>query len=102
MDLVVVDGPNLFNSIVTALSSNADEKTLRAYFACWFDVDRLVLATIGAMEDPQLGVVIFHSRKPIGKKSCRLEPQDADAFWGRQGTNPNTSCILVDIPGGQQ
>lgn len=98
MDLVVVDGPNVFNSVAAKLAGISDDLTLRSYLLDWLDLDRLVLATIGVDADPELGVVIFHSRKGLGRGPSRI---DADRFWGRQGANRNSSCMLVDIPGHQ-
>jgi hypothetical protein len=99
MDLVVVDGPNVFNCVASKLTGGPTEGSLRSYLADWFDLDRFVLATIGVDADPALGVVIFHSRKPLGRDKYRFD--DSDEFWGRQGANPNSSCVLVDFPGSQ-
>jgi uncharacterized LabA/DUF88 family protein len=67
----------------------------------WFDVDRLVRATLNTeASDPKLGTVIFHSLKALGRDAFRIS--DASGFWGRQGANPNTSCIVIDIPGEQR
>lgn len=101
MDLIVVDGPNLFNTVGQRLQADGSKEQLVTYLCKWFDLDRLILATVEASENPDLGIVIFHSRRPLGAASYRLEQQMQDSFWGRQGASPNTSCIVVDIPGEQ-
>lgn len=101
MDLVVVDGPNLFNTVGQRLQREGSKEELLTYLCKWFDLDRLVLATVEASENPDLGIVIFHSRRPLGTGSYRLDQQTQDTFWGRQAAATNTSCIVVDIPGEQ-
>jgi hypothetical protein len=102
MDLVVVDGPNLFNVVAARLESAGRADQLKSYLIDWFDVDRLVLATVGAVHSPALGTISFHSRRPLGRGPYRFSSPETDAFWGRQGANPNSSCLVVDIPGDQQ
>lgn len=101
MDLIVVDGPNLFNTVGHRLQRDGSKEQLLSYLCTWFDLDRLILATVEASENPALGIVIFHSRRALGTGSYRLDQQTQDSFWGRQGAAPNTSCIVVDIPGEQ-
>jgi len=101
MDLIVVDGPNLFNTVGQRLQGDGSKEQLVTYLCKWFDLDRLILATVEASENPNLGIVIFHSRRPLGAATYRLDQQKQDSFWGRQGAAPNTSCIVVDIPGEQ-
>lgn len=105
--LFVVDGPNLYNRVsehlVREKRSALGDDVNRAYFREWFDVDRLVLATVGGLgRDPwkNLGVVVFRSNKAMGAHTARIDQKDLLDYWTRQGTNPNTSVMVVDIPGG--
>jgi hypothetical protein len=106
--LVLIDGPNLFNDVDRYLSKAAkpENNVLRTYFTNWFDIDRLVQATIGdfipGFRLGGLGVVIFHSEKTIGRSSVRIVPPESDQFWGRQGGLPGMSTVLVTVPGVQQ
>lgn len=104
MDLVVIDGPNLFNSVASRI--NADDDLLRFYLEECFDFDLLVrasLATLAGRGDrPRMGIVIFHSRKPLGRGRYHLSDRKTESFWARQGSNPDTSTFTVDIPGDQQ
>jgi hypothetical protein len=102
MDIIVVDGPNLYNVVGARLDGAAPAGRLKAYLAAWFDLDRLILATVGASHDPALGIVTFHSKRALGRGTYHLDPKETDLFWGRQGSNPNSSCELVDIPSEQQ
>jgi hypothetical protein len=102
MDIIVVDGPNLYNVVGARLDGAATAGRLKAYFSAWFDLDRLILATVGASYDPSLGIVTFHSKRALGRGAYHLDVKETDLFWGRQGSNPNSSCVLVDIPGEQQ
>ncbi|HEY3237575.1 MAG TPA: NYN domain-containing protein, partial [Polyangiaceae bacterium] len=102
MDLVVVDGPNLYNDVASSLLGTWSDGDLTAYLLEWFDMDRLVLATLNLEAPPKLGVVIFHSHKALGRDPYRIKQEQLDAFWGRQGTNPDASTYLVEIPGEQQ
>jgi len=43
MDLIVVDGPNLFNATGSALK-DVEESILKAYLLSWFDMDRFILS----------------------------------------------------------
>lgn len=100
MDLVVVDGPNLFNRVGELLAEEAagsDAPFLSRYLSDFFDVDRLVAASIGCPPAMRLGLVIFHSAKALGRGTWRLS--DSDAFWTRQGLAPECSSLLVSIPG---
>lgn len=102
MDLVVVDGSNVVNSVGAFVAeTDVDDAGLRAYLHGWFDIDRLVMATIRTGR-PLLGTVIFHSYKMPGKGRYRFKQSDVDAFWGRQASNPHASCIAVEIPGTQR
>ena len=109
--LVVVDGPNLVNRCGTHLKSvakSAAPRELQArYFQEWFDIDRVVRATLaGTRLDPwrDLGTVVFHSHNGLGREPYRFsmtgKADDVVTFWGRQGNNPNTSTMVVQIPGG--
>jgi len=103
IDLVVIDGPNVYNTVAQLLIGS-DEWAARArgYFLEWFDLDRLVRHTLSMSREPRLGIVIFHSRKALGKNDYRLEQDQTDSFWIRQGANPHTSIHSIDIPGKQQ
>ena len=107
MDLVIVDGPNLFNTVASRI--NVDEKLLKVYLEECFDIDLLAFASLDPdyasldpIAHPRMGIVIFHSRKPLGRGSYYLSDRKTDSFWARQGSNPNTSTFAVDIPGDQQ
>lgn len=102
MDLIVVDGPNLYNVVGARLEAEAQPDRLKRYLCDWFDLDRVVFATLGEQSDPHLGIVGFHSKRPLGRGGYHLKQEETDLFWGRQGGNPNTSCKLVDIPGAHQ
>jgi hypothetical protein len=100
MDLVVVDGPNLLNSAGAILAREFPSGEVRRYLQTWFDIDRFLAASLKLKDAPTLGIVVFHSTKAVGRSSFRLEKPMP--FWGRQGSNPNTSCTLVDLSGTQQ
>lgn len=107
VDLVVVDGPNLFNAVAGRINIDAD--LLQLYLEECFDIDLLALASLGPnstpfqpVASPRLGIVIFHSRKPLGRGAYYLSDRRTDTFWARQGSNPNTSTFAIDIPGDQQ
>lgn len=104
MDLVLVDGANVYNSVASHLAENAGSaKTeIREYFLHWFDLDRFAKETLHTSSDPALGIVAIHSNKPLGAGDYRIKDQDLTAFWGRQAGAPNTSCMLVDVPGEQR
>jgi hypothetical protein len=63
-DLVVVDGPNLYNFVVRTLDK-LDRGGLPSYVKYWLDFDRLLAASCEKYE-PILGTVIFHSGKQLG------------------------------------
>lgn len=107
MDLVIIDGPNLFNTVASRL--DVDQTVLTLYLEECFDMDLLALASLGlgfgafgSDAHPRMGIVIFHSRKPLGRGSYYLSDRKTEAFWARQGCNPDTSTFAVDIPGDQQ
>jgi hypothetical protein len=105
MDLVLVDGPNLFNSVARYLEARAGEehgKHLPQYFLEWFDFDRLVMKALGTQTPPGLGIVIFHSSKALGRGVSRLESDNGRAFWARQAGNFDTSDVIVDVPADQR
>jgi len=102
VDLVIIDGPNLHNTLGTSLAEQTDPDTVRKYLVEWFDIDRLVRATLHIDEPPSLGIVVFHSLKPLGRVKWRLDQSETMSFWGRQATNPDTSAVVVEIPGEQQ
>jgi hypothetical protein len=99
--LVVVDGHNVFNDVGRVFEGH-DEKTL-AYVRDWFDVDRLVNASLG--QDVRLnswsdlGIVVFHSNKRLGNGTYSLAGEATGEFWARQGAAPNTAAMLVEVPG---
>lgn len=102
MDLIVVDGSNLYYAAARMLSGLSVSPDLgRAYLSDWFDVDRWVRATLPPDASARLGIVVFHSRRALGTKAFRLQAQESDSYWARQGSSPNTSCITVEIPGEQ-
>ena len=102
-EIVVIDGPNLVNSAANHLQKKYPEEKerVRCYLSKWFDVDRLIGASTPFSLEMELGTTIFHSRKSVGGKSVGLSTEETDRFWGRQATWPNTSCVLIDIPGEQ-
>ncbi len=72
----------------------------------WFDLDRLVQATVSQrnVEDygvHGLGIVLFHSDKAVGRGKVRLAQTELDDFWGRQAEGEGTSTVLVTVPGHQ-
>lgn len=108
----MVDGPNLYNDVGRLLSkgypSQAEKEVQLRYFRDWFDIDRLITATLGRdlSLDPwkDLGTVIVHSRKGLGssESSYSIQGEDVIPFWNRQGSNPNTSTVLVEIAGSRK
>jgi hypothetical protein len=102
--LVVVDGHNVFNDI-GRFFEGADRTNLQAYVRNWFDVDRLVNASLSqnVRLDPwrDLGIVVFHSRKRLGEQNdpYSITGEAALEFWARQGAATNTAAMLVDVPG---
>ncbi len=103
VDLVVVDGPNVCHRVCDyLLSLTADRELVRDYFLEWFDISRLVLASLGAYppDQPKQGIVIFHSLKDLGRK-LKITGEFLHQFWRRQGTSPNSSSHPV-IVGGEQ
>lgn len=131
MLLVVVDGPNLVNDVGRVFGvgdrsyqpNPAEIARNRQYLHEWFDIDRLVQATLvcdpvgfaglgaqqGRIGTSDLGIVCVRSRKAIGGETqkereapdvgWRVKGEEVDAFWARQGSNPVTSAMLVDVPG---
>ena len=106
--LVLIDGPNLFNDVDRwfAASVAPHDAIRRQYFRDWFDIDRLVSATIERQGFQKyategLGVVVFHSDKPVGRSSVRLVQPEADTFWGRQAQGRGISTVQVTVPGYQ-
>lgn len=110
MDLVLVDGPNLFGSVGRHLEKSLPQTAhtrIGEYLSGWFDIDRLVRQTLlrANPNEPEstLGTVIVHSNRQLGKDTFKLEAGAAvSAFWGRQAALPNTSSLVVDVPGDQQ
>lgn len=108
--LIVVDGPNVFNDAARELAGldATFPGVVQQYFTEWFDIDRLVNATIlpqtlSPFDD--LGIVSFHSRKSLGSETTgpRIAGDvNISKFWTRQGGNPNSSTLLVDVPGARQ
>jgi uncharacterized LabA/DUF88 family protein len=100
-DLVVVDGPNLYNIVSRALGA-FDYALRKEYVGRWLDFDRLIVASQPA-ENPPLGTVFFHSGRHLGsKKTVRLEDREVVEFWARQGSNPYCSTEAVVLPGTQE
>lgn len=105
MDLVLVDGPNVFNSVARFLEAevgDAHKNLLPQYFSEWFDFDRLVLKAIGTSSPPTLGIVLFHSSRALGRGAARLDSTATRAFWARQAGNFDTSDMTVDVPADQR
>ena len=108
--IVLVDGPNLMNAVFrffAAADSQLGPVTVRhEYFRDWFDIDRLVQATLPEERriNPftDLGIITVHSRNSIGKKEkapYRIEGgETSEAFWYRQGSNPCSSTLQVTLP----
>jgi uncharacterized LabA/DUF88 family protein len=110
LDLIVVDGTNLYNSVARFLTKErgTDQATARDYIKMCFDIDRLAAATIKPSNEvfpftPRLGIVIFHSMQQLGNdKTVKLVGRDdVAAFWARQGANHFCSTELVELPGRQ-
>lgn len=105
MDLVLVDGPNVFNSVARFLEAKVDDTyrdLLAAYFLEWFDFDRVVLKALGTGSPPTLGIVLFHSSRALGKGARRLDGSTVRGFWARQAGNFDTSDVIVDVPADQR
>lgn len=105
MDLVLVDGPNVFNSVARFLETavgDTHRELLPQYFLDWFDFDRLVLKAIGTSSPPTLGIVLFHSNRALGRGAARLDGNATRAFWARQAGNFDTSDMIVDVPADQR
>jgi uncharacterized LabA/DUF88 family protein len=125
--LVVADGANVVLSVYRYLrSKGASPDVLREYIRDWFDCDRLIQATVVSPEAnvqtfPNQGYVIVHSRNQISalpdtkpesddertnEKTARETvvsgSKDALDFWARQGSNPHTSTMVVEVPGAKQ
>ena len=101
-DLVVVDGPNLYNVVTRSLlGSKRDPERVKEYMRLWFDVDRLLVAS-GIQQNTMLGVVVFHSNKQLGNKNARLEGTDVNLFWARQGQIPFCATEAIILPGLQE
>jgi len=104
--LVVVDGHNLVNDVgryftkITA-QPDSDAGLLGRYLRDWFDIDRLVEASLQQQVLPgrDLGIVIFRSRKAVGEGAYQIKDEAVQVFWARQGGNPNSSTVLVDVDG---
>jgi hypothetical protein len=108
--LVAVDGHNLLNDVGRHVGAadeswwtGLDPDIRKMYYRDWFDIDRLVEATISRDMQPwrDLGIVVFHSNKAMGDrgKEHRFESPAQENFWARQGGNPNTATHLVEIQG---
>lgn len=105
MDLVLVDGPNVFNSLARFLEAevgDAHRSLLPEYFLVWFDFDRLVLKALGTGSPPTLGIVLFHSNRALGRGASRLDQAGVRTFWARQAGNFDTSDVTVDVPADQR
>jgi hypothetical protein len=100
MDLIVVDGPNLYNMVANQLATYGEGA--KTYLLDWFDIDRLVIAATGLAAAPAMGTVVFHSELALGRGAARLTADETDRFWARQGANPDTSTMLVSLPGRQR
>jgi hypothetical protein len=105
--LVVVDGHNVYNDagrlLTQTFPSRAPEPVQRAYFREWFDIDRLINATlddnVGLDPHRDLGGVVFHSKGAVGKDTYRLDDSGTTALWERTGSAANMSTLLVEVPG---
>jgi hypothetical protein len=91
LDLVVIDGPNLYNSVVRYLTRENDQATAKAYIRTCFDIDQFTAAIIRHRKEvvfftPQRGIVIFHSSHRLGsEKTVKLIDREVIEFWARQG-----------------
>lgn len=97
-DLVVVDGPNLYNRIAESLPEPApgldDDRV--TYLASWFDIDRLLAAALSASSwPPPHGVALVHSDHPLGRTPLRLDQKQTAAFWSRQARLPGCRDVPV-------
>jgi len=102
MSLILVDGPNLYNDVGRYLA--IQEPPPRSYFTDWFDIDRLVRATVPEIDrwKNDLGIVLVHSRNKLGESGAAHHlagAHEVDPFWARQGANPRSSSLLIEIPG---
>lgn len=102
--LVAIDAPNVFNSVVRILrDAEHPPEAIVDYMRDGFDFDRLIGA--GPLDSVEvgrdLGIVLFHSNKKVGPPWCSFDGKHAAGFWGRQAQNPQTSTMLVDVPGVQ-
>lgn len=98
--LTLIDGPNLYNDLCRSLAktalADAPPELQKRYVRDWFDIDRLVRATMAGsrssftLAGPGLGTVIFHSRKAVGKTGTPfgLNGEETPEFWIRQGAPP--------------
>jgi len=100
MDHVVVDGSNLYNMVAKQLDPIGERA--KSYLSHWFDIDRFVMAATRFESPPGMGTVVFHSTNALGRSGSRLSQEESDAFWGRQGRNPDTSTMQVTLPGKQR
>jgi hypothetical protein len=106
VDLVVVDGPNLFTAVGRRITTDfpAGSSAHAAYLEEWFDIDRLVGVTIDQVErfpgaGPAFGIVVFRSTQALGRYPYGIADRfHVEEFWGRQARLPNTREILVQIP----
>lgn len=108
-DLILVDGPNLVNSIARRVESmqwpdwDGADAANTFYVREWLDLDAVIDSTVrGAAIGATLGTVVIHSARSIGSSDIRLGGARVLEFWGRQAKSPNTSCMMVDIPSKQQ
>jgi uncharacterized LabA/DUF88 family protein len=108
IELIVVDGPNLYNSVARCLARETDQVSARDYLKRYFDIDRFTIATIRRSNIdryviPRLGIVIFHSARRLGSdKTVKLMDREVTDFWARQGAIPFCSTELVALPGTQE
>lgn len=101
-DLIVVDGPNLYNrvaEVIARLPSAVKAPSVGAYFSDWFDFDRLLYAALKPEEEawpPAQGIHLVHSERPLGRQESRQ--QVTRSFWTRQARWPGCRDRNVHFP----
>lgn len=97
IDIVVVDGPNLFNRVADVLTPLGND--VGDYLRDWFDFDRMISAALprDAPWPPRSGVSLVRSPKGLGRSKTRIE--DVDAFWARQASAIGCRDVNVRLTG---
>ncbi len=100
-DLVVVDGPNLYNRVGELLEHLVDAQPgasadVGAYLSDWFDFDRLLAVAVGATEwPPERGIILVHSDRALGRGVYRIDRPRP--FWSRQARASACRDVLVPV-----